>query len=57
MPKGSPELTQARREEIIDALTGDTVNWIEGSRLSASTTAEEMVAWLTEKGIEPYAAQ
>lgn len=46
-----------RTGEILAALTDDTVNWIEGSRLSASTTAEEMAAWLTEKGIAPYAAQ
>lgn len=46
-----------RTGEILAALTDDTVNWIEGSRLSAATTAEEMAAWLTEKGIEPYAAQ
>ena len=43
--------------EILAALTDDTVNWIEGARLSASTTAEEMAAWLAEKGVEPYAAQ
>lgn len=46
-----------RTGDILAALTDDTVNWIEGSRLSAATTAEEMAAWLTEKGIEPYAAQ
>ncbi len=46
-----------RTGEILAALTDDTVNWIEGARLSPSTTAEEMAAWLTEKGIEPYAAQ
>lgn len=46
-----------RTGEILAALTDETVNWIEGSRLSASTTAEEIAAWLTEKGIEPYAAQ
>ena len=46
-----------RTGEILAALTDDTVNWIEGARLSASTTAEEMAAWLAEKGVEPYAAQ
>lgn len=46
-----------RTGEILAALTDDTVNWIEGSSLSASTTAEEMAAWLTEKGVEPYVAQ
>lgn len=46
-----------RTGEILAALTDDTVNWMDGSRLSASTTAEEMAAWLTEKGVEPYAAQ
>ncbi len=46
-----------RTGKILAALTDDTVNWIEGSCLSASTTAEEMATWLTEKGIEPYMAQ
>lgn len=46
-----------RTGDILAALTDEPVNWIEGSRLSASTTAEEMAAWLTEKGIAPYAAQ
>lgn len=43
--------------EILSALTGEAVNWIEGARFSASATAEEMQAWLQQKGIEPYAAQ
>lgn len=43
--------------DILAALTDDTVSWIEGSRLSADTTAQEMAAWLTEKGVAPYAAQ
>lgn len=42
---------------ILAALTDDTVNWLEGARLSASTTAEEMADWLTEKGVAPYAAE
>ncbi len=46
-----------RTGEILAALTDDTVNWITGSRLSASTTEEEMAAWLTEKGVEPYVAR
>ena len=46
-----------RTGAILAALTDDTVNWIEGARLSPSTTAEEMAAWLTEKGVAPYAAQ
>ncbi len=46
-----------RTGEILAALTDESVNWIEGTRLSPSTTAEEMAAWLAEKGIEPYAAQ
>ncbi len=46
-----------RTGKILAALTDDTVNWIEGARLSPSTTAEEMAAWLTEKGIVPYVAQ
>ncbi len=46
-----------RTGEILAALTDDTVNWIEGARLSPSTTAEEMAAWLAEKGVEPYVAQ
>ena len=43
--------------EILAALTDETVNWIEGARFSASTTAEEMEAWLAEKGIAPYTAE
>lgn len=43
--------------DILAALTDDTVNWIEGSRFSPNTTAEEIAAWLTEKGVAPYAAQ
>ena len=43
--------------EILAALTDGTVNWIEGARFSASTTAEEMEAWLAEKGIAPYTAE
>lgn len=43
--------------DILAALTDDTVNWIEGSRLSPATTADEMSAWLAEKGITPYATQ
>ena len=46
-----------RTGEILAALTDDTVNWIEGARFSASTTAEEMEAWLAEKGIAPYTAE
>ena len=46
-----------RTGEILAALTEKSVNWIEGSRLSASTTAEEMAAWLTDKGVEPYMAE
>ena len=46
-----------RTGAILAALTDDTVNWIEGARLSPSTTAEEMAAWLAEKGVEPYGAQ
>ena len=46
-----------RTGEMLASLTDETVNWIEGSRLSADTTAEEMAAWLTEKGIAPYVAQ
>lgn len=42
---------------ILAALTDDTVNWLEGTRLSASTTAEEMARWLAEKGIVPYAVE
>lgn len=43
-----------RTGEILVVWTDKTVNWIEDSRLSASTTAEEISAWLTEKGVEPY---
>ena len=46
-----------RTGEILAALTDETVNWIEGARFSASTTAEEMEAWLAEKGIAPYTAE
>lgn len=46
-----------RTGEILSALTDETVNWIEGKRFSASTTAEEMQAWLVEKGIAPYTAE
>lgn len=46
-----------RTGELLASLTDDTVNWIEGSRLSTDTTAEEMAAWLAEKGVAPYAAQ
>lgn len=46
-----------RTGEILAALTDDTVNWLEGARLSPSTTAEEMAAWLTEKGVAPEQAQ
>ena len=46
-----------RTGEILAALTDETVNWIEGTRFSASTTAEEMEAWLAEKGIAPYTAE
>lgn len=46
-----------RTGSILAALTDETVNWIEGARFPASTTAEEMAAWLTEKGIVPYIAE
>ena len=46
-----------RTGEILAALTDGTVNWIEGARFSASTTAEEIEAWLAEKGIVPYTAE
>lgn len=42
--------------EILAALTDETVTWLEGRRFSASTTAEEIAAWLQEMAIEPYAA-
>lgn len=46
-----------RTGEILAALTDETVNWIEGARFSASTKAEEIQAWLAEKGIEPYVVE
>lgn len=46
-----------RTGDILAALTDETVNWIEGARFSASTSAEDMAAWLTEKGIAPYTAK
>jgi flavodoxin len=44
-----------RTGEILAALTGETVNWVEGERFSPSATAKEMAAWLTQKGLLPYA--
>ena len=46
-----------RTGEILAALTDETVHWIEGARFQASTTAEDMQAWLAEKGIAPYTAE
>lgn len=46
-----------RTGEILSALTGETVNWIEGTRFAPSTAAEEVDAWLAEKGIVPYRAE
>ena len=46
-----------RTGEILAALTDETVHWIEGARFPASTTAEDMQAWLAEKGIAPYTAE
>lgn len=46
-----------RTGSILAALTDESVNWIEGARFSASTSAEDMAAWLTEKGVAPYAAE
>lgn len=43
-----------RTGEILAALTDETVNWVEGARFPASTSADEMRAWLAEKGIAPY---
>lgn len=42
---------------ILTALTDETVNWIEGKRFSASTSADEITQWLTEKGIASYTRQ
>ena len=46
-----------RTGEILSALTGETVRWVEGARFAPSTAAEEMEAWLAEKGIAPYPAE
>ena len=46
-----------RTGEILSALTDDTVNWIEGARFSAGFSADDIAAWLNEKGIEPYSVQ
>lgn len=46
-----------RTGSILAALTDESVNWIEGARFSASTSAEDMADWLTEKGIVPYTAE
>ena len=43
-----------RTGEILAALTDETVNWVEGARFPVSTSADEMEAWLAEKGIAPY---
>ena len=43
--------------KILSALTGETVRWVEGARFAPSTAAEEMEAWLAEKGIAPYPAE
>ena len=46
-----------RTGEILAALTDETVRWVEGARFPSSTAAEEMEAWLAEKGIAPYPAE
>ena len=46
-----------RTGEMLSALTGETVRWVEGARFAPSTAAEEMEAWLAEKGIAPYPAE
>ena len=38
---------------ILAALTDGSVRWLEGARLSSDMTADEMAAWLDEKGIVP----
>ena len=43
--------------DILAALTGESVNWLEGKRFAANTTAEEIGAWLEDSGISPYMAQ
>ena len=45
-----------RTVEILAALTGETVNWVEGTRFTPSATAEEVAAWLTQKGVSPFVA-
>ena len=42
---------------ILAALTDGSVRWLEGARLSSDTTADEMAAWLKEKGLTPYVTQ
>ena len=39
--------------DILAALTGEGVRWLAGARLSSGMTAEEMAAWLAEKGLAP----
>ena len=46
-----------RTGAILSALTDDTVNWLEGRRFSAGTSAEEMEAWLQDMNIAPCAAK
>ncbi|MBS5586757.1 MAG: NAD(P)H-dependent oxidoreductase, partial [Clostridiales bacterium] len=42
-------------DEILAALTAETVTWLEGRRFPAGATVEEIAAWLQKMAIEPYA--
>lgn len=43
--------------EVLSELTADDVNWVEGKRFSASTTADDIAQWLDEMGVLPADAQ
>lgn len=46
-----------RTNQILSALTDDTVTWLEGRRFSAHTSAAQMETWLQAMNITPYTAE
>lgn len=50
MPKGSPERTAARKEEIISAQNladnAGSGTWLDGKRLGAGASEDEIRAWI-----------
>ena len=46
-----------RSNQILSALTDDTVTWLEGRRFSAYTSAAQMETWLQAMNITPYTAE